>query len=154
MTDNQAKEQAENVEPESKEQLDANGSVELSEEDKKIAAKRAKKKGVPVELSEEARRQELNTKQAQHLTIEFNSKLNALGFVLQPVLRRFPDSITAGFDLRPMDANELMQFKAAMEAKGQKENDVMAPNVTGKGGEEDTTPKVESSEVEPAEIPA
>ena len=103
-----------------KEQLAANASAELTPEDKKIAAKRAKKKSVPVEIAEEARRQELNAKQAQMLTIEYNDKLNALGFVLQPVLRRFPDSLVAGFDLRPMDANEMAQYNAR-KGKGQAE---------------------------------
>lgn len=103
-----------------KEQLAANASAELTPEDKKIAAKRAKKKSVPVEVAEEARRQELNAKQAQMLTIEYNEKLNALGFVLQPVLRRFPDSLVAGFDLRPMDANEMAQYNAR-KGKGQAE---------------------------------
>lgn len=105
------------TEEQNKDQLSANATAELTPEDKKIASKRAKKKNVPVELAEEARRQELNAKQAQMLTIEYNNKLNALGFVLQPVLRRFPDSMVAGFDLRPMNLNELQIHEAKSRAK-------------------------------------
>ena len=138
---------------ENKDQLDASASAELSAEDKKIAAKRAKKKAVPVEIAEEARRQELNARQAQTLTIEYNNKLNALGFVLQPVLRRFPDSFVAGFDLRPMDANELAQYKASEEIRAKNADSATpAPAESTEPTPTPEEPKVD--DVEPAEIPA
>lgn len=136
-----------------KDQLAANASAELTPEDQKIVAKRAKKKGVPVELAEEGRRQELNATQAQQLTIEYNSKLNALGFVLQPVLRRYPDSLVASFDLRPMDANELIQYKTSQEIRAKNANSATpAPTEPSKPTPTTDEPKVD--DVEPAEIPA
>lgn len=132
-------------------QLEANGSAELTESDKKIAAKRAKKKNVPVEIAEEARRQELNAKQAQTLTIEYNNKLNALGFVLQPVLRRFPDSMVAGFDLRPMNAEELIQYKTSMEMKSKAKGEAQP---VAKSDEVSPDELQKDDSVEPAEIPA
>jgi len=103
------------------EQLTPVDSAELSPDDKKIAAKRAKKQSISVDLSEEVRRQELNAKKAQTLTIEFNEKLNALGFVLTPRLKILSDAIVAGFDLRPMTEQELSSYEQAMNAKAEVE---------------------------------
>lgn len=139
------------TEEQNKDQLSANATAELTPEDKKIASKRAKKKNVPVELAEEARRQELNAKQAQMLTIEYNNKLNALGFVLQPVLRRFPDSMVAGFDLRPMDAEELIQYKTSMEMKSKAKGEAQP---VAKSDEVSPDELQKDDSVEPAEIPA
>ena len=90
--------------------------AELTEEDKKIAKKRAKKMGISVELAEEARRQELNVAAVHALTNEYDAKLKELGFVLKPKLVISEQGIKPGFELRPMDGQELLKYNAAKDA--------------------------------------
>lgn len=89
---------------------------ELTEEDKKIAKKRAKKLNITPELAEEARRQEKNVKLVHQLTQEYDTKLKELGFVLKPKLIVTAEGIKPGFDLRPMDGQELLKYNAAKTA--------------------------------------
>lgn len=90
--------------------------AELTEEDKKIAKKRAKKMNIPPELAEEARRQEKNVPLVHALTNEYDAKLKELGFVLKPKLHISEQGIKPGFELRPMDGQELLKYNAAKDA--------------------------------------
>lgn len=88
----------------------------LTDEDKKIAKKRAKKMNISPEMAEEARRQEKNIARVHALTEEYDRKLKELGFVLKPKIHISEQGIKPGFELRPMDGQEMMKYNAAKQA--------------------------------------
>lgn len=88
----------------------------LTDEDKKIAKKRAKKMNISPEMAEEARRQEKNIARVHALTEEYDRKLKELGFVLKPKLHISEQGIKPGFELRPMDGQELLKYNATKQA--------------------------------------
>ena len=133
---------------------------ELDEGDKKIAKKRAKKHGIPQEVAEEGRRQEKSIKIVQELTNEYNAKLNELGFVLEAVLKFSPKGIKPGFDLRPMNGDEMAFFKGKKEsdARGEKEKVESTVDEKNTKESEESTEEVKDESaavapVEPLDVP-
>lgn len=97
-------------------QLDENKPIELTAEDEKIAAKRAKKRDLSPEQAELQRKQEINFKKAQALIQEFQIKMNSLGFTLQPALRYSDYGIKPANDLRALSLEEMNRHEAMLAA--------------------------------------
>lgn len=110
----------------SEENLTNHEPAELDEAQQKQAKKISKKKNIPLEKVEAAKKQAANYPKAQALTLEFTDKLAALGFCVEAVLSIKPNGIIPTFNLRPMDSNEIQHYenvKAAKESANQEKND-------------------------------
>lgn len=85
--------------------------VELSEEDEKIAKKKAKKGGMSEEDARHLRFLQLASPKVQRLWLEFGLQMAMLGHVLEPVLNFTPQGITPSIKFRAMDRDQMEKTK-------------------------------------------